>query len=215
MTGTPHTDAPKQRAGEPPIRRRRPSPPGRRSKTPRIVAAVVAVAVVAGVIVWLIARGGGTSTPPASTSTTTTTTSVTPLGPVVATRSALVAFSAALHRPVYWMGPLAGYRYEFTETTSGDIYVRYLPKGVRVGDPRAAFRIIATDPFPGALAALRAVAKGKGRLLKGGAIVVASVGHPKSMHIAYPGVGYEIEVYDPTPGGARTIALSGRVRPVG
>jgi hypothetical protein len=190
---------------------------GGRSQAIRIAGAVVVVASTTAVVVWLLTRGGGTSvTPPATTTASTTTTaSVTPLGPVAATEPALLAFSRALRRPIYWLGPVAGDTYEFTETSSGDIYVRYLPSGVRVGDPRATFRIVATYPFAGALAALRAVAGGKGQRLKGGGFVVASTGHPKSAHIAYPGVAYEIEVYDPVPGRAETIALSGQVRPIG
>ena len=182
--------------------------------TPRLLAAAAVVAVVVAVVVWLIVRGGGSSNNTPATTATTTTASVTPLGPVAATQSALVTFSKALKRPIYWAGPVPGDTYEFTETTAGNIYVRYLPKGVRVGDPRAAFRVIATYPYPGALAALSALAGTKGVPLQGGGLALPSTGNPKSVHMAYPGVAYEIEVFDPVPGQARAIAVSGQVQPI-
>ena len=182
--------------------------------TPRLLAAAAVVAVVVAVVVWLIVRGGGSSTNTPATTATTTTASVTPLGPVAAAQSALVTFSKALKRPIYWAGPVPGDTYEFTETTAGNIYVRYLPKGVRVGDPRAAFRVIATYPYPGALAALSALAGAKGVPLQGGGLALPSTGNPKSVHMAYPGVAYEIEVFDPVPGQARAIAVSGQVQPI-
>jgi hypothetical protein len=180
--------------------------------TPLRLAAVALVAVVVAVGVWLIVRGGGSSNSPAAT--TATTASVTPLGPVAVTQSSLVTFSKALKRPIYWAGPVAGDTYEFTETSAGNIYVRYLPKGVRIGDPRAAFRVVATYPYPGALAALSGLAGTKGVQLKGGGLVLPSAGYAKSVHLAYPGVAYEIEVFDPVAGKARAIAVSGQVQPI-
>lgn len=182
--------------------------------TPLRLAAVAVVAVVVAVGVWLIVRGGGSSNNATTTTTAATTASATPLGPVAATPASLVTFSKALKRPIYWAGPVAGDTYEFTETSAGNIYVRYLPKGVRIGDPRAAFRVVATYPYPGALAALSALAGPKGVQLKGGGLALPSAGYAKSVHIAYPGVAYEIEVFDPVPGKARAIAVSGQVRPI-
>jgi hypothetical protein len=189
--------------------------PRRVALTPRLLAAVAAVAIAVGVVAWLIVRGGGTTkSPTTTTSAVTTTSSVTPLGPVAATQATLVTFAEALKRPIYWAGPVPGDTYEFTETTAGNIYVRYLPKGVKVGDPRAAFRVVGTYPYANALAALEGIAGKSGQHLPGGGIVVPSAGYPKSVHMAYPGVAYEIEVFDPVPGHARAIALSGQVQPI-
>ena len=171
----------------------------------------VLLAAAAGVGVWLLVRD---SKPSTSATTTAATTSVTPLGPVAATPASLLTYAKALGRPIYWAGPLPGYTYEFTETSSGNVFVRYLPKGVRIGDPRAAFRVIGTYPYVGALKALQAVAKGTGENLSGGGLLVRDSGHPKSVHIAYPGLDYEIEIYDPRPGRARMLVLSGKVTPV-
>lgn len=166
------------------------------------------LAAAAGVGVWLLVRDSSPST------STTATNTVTPLGPVAASPATLLTYVKALGRPIYWTGPLPGYTYEFTETSSGNVYVRYLPKSVRVGDKRAAFRVIGTYPYTGALKALQAVAKGGGTKLSGGGFLVGSAGNPKSVHIAYPGIDYEIEIYDPRPGRARALARSGKLTPV-
>jgi len=191
-----------------------PERPAPRLTLGRLVVVAVVAAIAVAAVVWLVARGGGSTPSGTPTTTASTTTSVTPLGPVAATQATLVTFSQALRRPIYWAGPLPGYTYEFTETSAGNIFVRYLPNGVHVGDKRAAFRVVATYPYPGALAALAALAGTKGEKLSGGGLVVPSAGYPKSVHIAYPGVPYEIEVYDPVAGKARGIALSGQVRPI-
>ena len=175
--------------------------------------AVAAIAV--ALLVWLIVRGGGTSSNATTATTRTSTTlSVTPLGPVAATPASLATFAAALKRPIYWAGPIPGDTYEFTETSTGNIYVRYLPRGVRVGDPRAAFRVIATYPYPNALVGLAAVAGTTGQHLPGGGLMVPSARYPKSVHVAYPNSAYEIEVFDPVPGQARALVLAGQVRPI-
>jgi hypothetical protein len=201
MTETPQPEGPAKR---------------RVALTPRLLAAVAAAAVAIAVVAWLVVRGGGTTNNASTTTTTatTTTSSVTPLGPVAATQATLVTFAEALKRPIYWAGPVPGDTYEFTETTAGNIYVRYLPKGVKVGDPRAAFRVVGTYPYANALAALEGIAGKNGLHLPGGGLVVPSAGYPKSVHMAYPGVAYEIEVFDPVPGHARAIALSGQVTPI-
>ena len=73
---------------------------------------------------------------------------------------------------------------------------------------------IAAYPFPGALAALKAVAKGKGSTLPDGTFVLPDPKHPQSVRLAAPGDDYEIEVFDPDPKVALELARSGRVRPV-
>ncbi len=167
---------------------------------------VVVLPVVAG------CGGGGKSSPTATTSTTAA--AVTPIGPVGMSSATLLAFAQGLGRPVYWLGPSAGFTYELTRTSSGNVFVRYLPRGVRIGDKRAAFTVVGTYPYPGALAALKAVPNAKKTNLTGGGVLVSTTADPLSVHLAYPGVDYQIEVYDPVAGRARTIALSGRVRPV-
>jgi hypothetical protein len=175
-----------------------------------IVLFVVALLALGGV---LIAHSSGSSS---STSTTATTApKAVPIGPVAMSAPALVAFAQALSRPIYWAGPVGGEQYELTRTSVGNVFVRYLPKGVQVGDKRPAFTVVGTYPYVGALADLMAVPHATRDKIAGGGVVLSTTADPKSVHIAYPGLDYQIEVFDPVPGRARQIALSGRVRPVG
>jgi 4-amino-4-deoxy-L-arabinose transferase-like glycosyltransferase len=135
--------------------------------------------------------------------------------PVAATVAGLERLAGTIGHPIYWAGPRKGYTYELTQRSDGAIFVRYLPAGVRVGDPRGDFLIIVTYPYPHALAALQRVANGKGIAVPGGGLALVHEGYAKSVHLAYPGVDYQVEVYDPSPRIARRVAVSGQVRPVG
>lgn len=135
-------------------------------------------------------------------------------GPVAVTVAGLERLEGTIGHPIYWAGPKKGYRYELTRRSDGTILVRYLPRGVVPGGP-GDFMIIATYPYPNALAALQRVANGKGIEVPGGGLALVHEGYAKSVHLAYPGVDYQVEVYDPSPRIARRVAVSGQVRPVG
>ncbi len=181
--------------------------------------AVIALALAAGFIAWLVVSRNESSSTSAPTSTATAPRGAvgaagTPLGPVAVSASGLATLAKAAKSPIYWAGQQAGFTYELTETSTGKVYVRYLPKGVKAGDPRASFLIIATYPFPDALTALENVAKGRAKALPGGGIAFVDTVYPKSVHVAFPGVAYQVEVYDPSPQRSRQVALSGDVKPV-
>jgi hypothetical protein len=136
-------------------------------------------------------------------------------GPTAASVADLKAHATALGHPIYWAGPKRGYTYEFTDTSNGRVFVRYLPPGVKPGDPRPRFVTVATYPFPGAYEALRKTVKGQATIkLAHGGIGVVDGAYPKSIHIAYPGSDYQIEVYDPSPSAGRRLVASGAVAPV-
>jgi hypothetical protein len=178
-----------------------------------IVLLVVALLALGGVF---IAHGSGSSGLHTITPTSAPAVAKTPpIGPVAMSAPALVAFAQALGRPVYWIGPSSGNTYELTRTSVGNVFVRYLPHGVKVGDKRAAFTVVGTYPYGGALRDLMNVPHATRDKIANGGVVLSTTADPKSVHIAYPGIDYQIEVYDPVPGRARQIALSGRVRPVG
>jgi hypothetical protein len=176
-----------------------------------ILGAVLALGVVVAVSVSPVSGAGS---PPAATTPTSALgpVGVAKIGPIGLTASGLRAYVAtSLRQPVYWAGPIDGDVYELTRTSNGDAYLRYLPPGVSIGDPRPAFLIIATYPFPNALARLKAVAGGRGRTLPDGAFELPDPTYPRSVHIAFPGVPLEVEVYDPSPAVAERIARSGSV----
>jgi hypothetical protein len=187
---------------------------------------VVAMAVAAGFIAWLATRSGGSapaSVPPARPAqtaaggTASTRPAATAIGPIALDAEALRAVAGSLGQPVYWVGSEAGYRYELHRTTAGNVFVRYLPRGVAAGDPRA-FRTVGTYPFTGAYAATKGVAKERGsvfRNLKGGWLAVYRPSKPTSIYLARAGFDYQLEIFDPSAARARQLVTSGRLRRVG
>jgi hypothetical protein len=169
--------------------------------------ALVAVAVAVAIAAVLGQRGG-------SPAATTTQDAVASIGPVVLSASELTARAAALDQPVYWLGPSPGDRYELTRTATNDVYVRYLPPGVKAGTQRASYVEVGTYPYKGALAAVKAAAKGHLLTVAGrkGGIAEADRGRRSSVYVAFPHLDYEIEVYAPRAKGARELATSGALR---
>lgn len=142
---------------------------------------------------------------------------VRPVGPVLLDEQGLWAESKALRSPVFWAGMLGPYDYELTRTTRGSTYVRYLPWGVRAGAPGGKHLMVSTYPFAGAYYALKRQAR-HARLRAmtgpGGSLVVFPRDRPKNVYLAYPGLGYQIEIYARTHALAKAVALSGMVQPV-
>jgi hypothetical protein len=192
-----HTPAP-QHEQEPPMPRERQAS----SRTATRPAAVAVIVAAAALVIWLVARDHGNSSPSEQAAKAT---AVTP--------AALARLAASVGHPVFWLGPRAGTTYELSQTTNGSIYVRYLPAGVRVGT-KTPYLTVATYPFAGAYAAIETVSRQKGatrlRLANGGIGEVSSKA-PQSVHIAYPSVDYQVEVYDPTPGEATALVAAGKV----
>jgi hypothetical protein len=178
---------------------------GRRpSRNPRLYAlAALLLAVPAGAGSWYILHSDGASTPTRAPANT-------------ASPSVLAALRQTVGHPVYWAGPKAGFRYELTHTSDGRIYIRYLPSDVAAGSSAPKYLTVGTYPVNDALATVRAIgAKTGGSLMKlaSGGVAAVDPDHPLSIYIAYPGSGYEIEVYDPTPNRARELVSSGAIVP--
>jgi hypothetical protein len=200
-------------------------PPGSRLlRRPQVrIGAIVAIAIAAGVIVWLVVgRNDSNESSSGSQQTVAATGAQGPetgskTGPLGLTEQGLAAMSAKFGEAIYWVGPKPGYTYEFTRTSNGNAYVRYLPPGVEVGDNRASFLIVVTYPLPDAYAALkRAIGKSPGETHRtpDGGLAWVSDSYPKSVHVAFRGVPYQLEVYDHVPARALAVARSGRIRPV-
>jgi hypothetical protein len=167
--------------------------------------AVVAIAVVVAFVVWLIAKDddGGSNGSRGE--------------PTAASVADLSALSRSVGHPIYWAGPRSGYTYELTHTNRGNIYVRYLPKGAKVGDGRPLFTTVGTYPLSRAYEGVRREAQRKGAVTKrlaNGGLAVANPKRRSSVYFAYPSSGFQIEVYDPSPKRARDLVFSGLVRPV-
>ncbi len=167
--------------------------------------ALVAIGLAAFFVGWLVMnRGSDTPAAPAT-------------GASAASESELRTFAESVSHPVYWAGPKDGYTYELTRTTDGRVYVRYLPEGTEVGDPRSRFLTIGTYPRAGAFAELKRAARAKGAIslkLDRNGLAVFSEAKPTSVYFGYPDARYQVEVYNPSPDEARRLALSGQVVPV-
>ena len=59
-------------------------------------------------------------------------------------------FDLAIFAPVFWAGPRSKARLEFTQTTDGRTYVRYLTGSAQAGVRRADYIAVATYPQPDA-----------------------------------------------------------------
>jgi hypothetical protein len=182
------------------------------------VGAVVAVALAVAFVVWLLVRGSGSGSPKSGgTTTPTTTSSSTPILQSASVQT-LRAVSALVGHPVYWAGPRSRITYELTRTSDDRIYIRYLPKGVKIGDRHADFLIVGTYPVRNAYRAVQTAAKEKGAetfSISGGGKAVLNKSAPKNVYFAYPRSNYQVEVYAPSPGRARSLIISGKIRPVG
>jgi hypothetical protein len=168
--------------------------------------ALIAVGLAAFLVAWVAMNRGDDGQPPAPGS-----------GASAASESELRAFADSVSHPVYWAGPKEGYTYELTQTRNGLVYVRYLPEGTDVGDPRSQFLTVGTYPRAGAFAELQRAAKAKGAVsVKVGndGLAVFSQSRPRSVYLGYPEAKYQVEVFHPSPDEARRLALSGQVVPV-
>jgi hypothetical protein len=178
---------------------------------PRI-AAIVAVIVAAGIVLWLLLRARDDH---GDTGKTTTTARATP--PVLANSRLLRRLAASVRYPVYWAGRVSGRKVELTETSSGNIFLRYLTPRARVGDPRPDFLTVGTYPLKNAFAATRAVSERPGmivRKLRGGGIAMTNPQRRTSVYFSFPRAAVQVEVYDPDPARAMRLVVSGRVRPI-
>ena len=136
--------------------------------------------------------------------------------PTAASAQKLRLLAGTLGHPFYWLGAKPGYTYELTRTPNRSIFVRYLPHGVAVG-ARTPYLTVATYPLAGALQAVERAASQTGsakiKLARGG-IAVVDAGYPKSIHLAFPGSSYQVEVFDPSPARALQVVTSGQVTQV-
>jgi hypothetical protein len=190
----------------PPTEERRYAQTARRRRARSIrIGAVVALALAAGLVAWFLLRDNGSSNKAATTSANAVSV------------DQLASLAASLGHPIFWLGPKSGYTYELTQTPNGKIYVRYLPAGVAVGASKP-YLTVATYPFPNAFPALQKQGKASGVNsfnVSNGGIALLDRGYPESTHVAYPGVDYQVEVFDQTPGAAMHTVSAGQLTYLG
>jgi hypothetical protein len=135
--------------------------------------------------------------------------------PVLTTPAALKKLSAALGRPVFWLGHVSGSTVELSRSPDGRVYVRYLPSGVRAGST-TPYLTVATYPVANGLAVTTAASKTAGAVaisLGNGAVAFYQRTRPTNVYVAFPRVAEQVEVFDPSAGRARAIVAAHRVKP--
>jgi hypothetical protein len=169
------------------------------------ICTAVALALAAAVAVWLIVK----SDDDAGSSAGSTSANA-------ATMSTLRALPGELGHHVFWAGPRAMYKYELTQVND-NIFIRYLPYGIHVGDPRPDYLTIGTYPRARAYRLLEQTGRDRqwqSRRTAGGGIAVWRQSRPQSVYLAFPRSTVQIEVYDPSATRARRLATTGAVRPI-
>jgi hypothetical protein len=146
--------------------------------------------------------------------------SLTPGEPQLVSAEELSEVADQSDHPVYWVGERDGVDYELTETTAGQIFVRYLEGDAAAGDERADFVTVATYPSKDGVAEIKQAVRdtSRARLGRGdnGAFLLIDPSSSRSAHLAYPGADSpQIEVYSPVPGEALRLASRGVVQPLG
>ncbi len=167
---------------------------------------LVAVAVAAFFVAWLLLKDGGDKGNPATTGASGT-----------ASDSQLEKLAGSTDHPVYWAGARKDFSYELTKTKDGRIFIRYLPSGVKAGDPHAKYLAIGTYPRANAYAELSRAARRKGAVsvkIERGGLVVFNETKPTNVYFGYPNAKYQVEVFSPSAETARRLVLTGKIKPI-
>jgi hypothetical protein len=138
--------------------------------------------------------------------------------PHLADRAALIELEDAVGHEIYWAGPPGPRGLELREEASGNVFVRYLPRGVAAGDPRPRFLTVGPYPVADAEDALQRAAAEAGQRVEelgGDAIALVNPDSAGSVYLVHPGSDLQIEVYDPAPRRAQALIRRGAIRPVG
>jgi hypothetical protein len=171
---------------------------------------VIGLAVLVGVVTWIATSGDdGESGEPVAASLGFEAKAVN--------EEELGEIAADSGHPVYWAGPMPDKQLEVSESEEGGIQVRYLEAGAASGGDRAGTLTIGSYPVTDAAAALEGFAERPGTLVReseDGREIFSSREAPSSAYFASPDGALQVEVYDPSPARAMSLALSDEVQPV-
>jgi hypothetical protein len=100
----------------------------------------------------------------------------------------------------YWIGPEANAKYALTITADNQVFVKYLPNGDGLGDLAPKYKVIATYPEAAAYDITRAAgtqATAVAFINADGAAIYYSKDRDTNVYVAYSGIPFEIEIFDP------------------
>jgi len=176
---------------------------------------IIAGAVVVVIVIAIISFSLGGSKSKSSTTTAATSASQQVGLSTTGIKTAVDALGRG--GKVYWLGPVQGDQYTLVSKANGQVTVTYVPAGQ---DPKSNgnWRAVGTYPVAGAFSVTKTAGANPGSKLvtnSDGSIVVYSDSRPTNVYVAFPGVNYQIEIYDPTPGAALQAATGGLVTSIG
>ena len=183
----------------------------------RRIVTVIAVALLIGIVVWFLFIKGDDDDGESDLPGQVVATEVAPFGPDFAGGGDIKDAIEQVGHPIYWAGKDQDGEIEFTLTTDGRAFVRYLTDGASPGDEEANFLTVSTYAVDNAEAALEEVAGREGREsfeVPGGGIAVVDAAQPQRVYFSPAGSDLQIEVYDPEAGRARELVESGQIQPV-
>jgi hypothetical protein len=175
--------------------------PGRRPWLLR--GAVLGLALAVGVVAWRVTGDDEEpAAPPASEAR-------------IVDEAEIGNLAALSGHPVYWAGPMPDESLEVTENADGSVQVRYLPEGAEAGEPIEALTV-ASYPLADPAAALDGFAEEPTSIVKrasDGRKVVFNRDQPTNVYFVSPENSVQVEVFDPSPKHALSLALSGKIQP--
>lgn len=150
---------------------------------------------------------------PTSSATTTTPVVTNPnsSGQTALTAEQLKTEIKNIGGSVFWAGAQPGALYTFNHLTAGQDYIRYLPNGQGLSDKTQNYRVIATYKEANAYATIVAAAKlktGVSITNPDGSVVYYAKATPTHVYMAFKGLGYQIEIFDPVPGASLKLATT-------
>jgi hypothetical protein len=169
---------------------------------------LIGLALLVGVVTWVATRGDSEESTPEPEVIEAHVVSV----------EELAEFADSAGHPVYWVGSQPGTELELSQDAHGQVFLRYLRSGAEVGSERAEALTIGTYELSDPTAALEEVAGNPGAIVrrsKSGSELISNASSPNSVYFASPDNSVQVEVYDDSPKRAMSLAVSGRVQPVG
>lgn len=120
---------------------------------------------------------------------------------------------------IYWAGPRSGYLYTIDATSKGSLLLRYIRQDAKPEDWISNSRVVATyrsdDAFENSISAA-SLEGNTGFKNPDGSIVFYSTARDTAIYMAFPKKKVQIEIFDPTPGQALSLAvLQGQITKVG
>jgi len=143
--------------------------------------------------------------------TNSTSTDPTTSGQVALTEAELRSAVKTLGGSIYWAGPMPNALYALDHIANGQILVRYLPDGEGLTDVEQNYRVVATYQDANAFKTMQTAGKletGVSTTNPDGSLIYYAKATPSHVYLAFKGLAFQIEIFDPTPGGALKLATT-------